>query len=75
MIALVALGALAGAIGAGSVPVEAGAHRGHFRRGGRVSGSLRVRGTIGTGDRCASHTLRFTARHAPRSRTVVDFLR
>jgi hypothetical protein len=30
-------------------------------RGGRLSGTLRVRGTIATGQRCASLTLRWTA--------------
>jgi hypothetical protein len=34
---------------------------GTVRRGGRLSGHLRVRGTIATGQRCASLTLRFTA--------------
>lgn len=34
---------------------------GTVRRGGRLSGHLRVRGTIATGQRCASLTLRYTA--------------
>ncbi|MDX6686085.1 MAG: hypothetical protein QOF86_2213 [Baekduia sp.] len=35
---------------------------GHRRAGGRVTGTLRVHGTIATGQRCASLTVRFTAR-------------
>jgi hypothetical protein len=35
---------------------------GHRRPGGRLTGTLRVRGTIATGQRCASLTVRFTAR-------------
>jgi hypothetical protein len=34
---------------------------GTVRRGGRLSGHLQVRGSIATGQRCASLTLRFTA--------------
>jgi hypothetical protein len=34
---------------------------GRLGTGGRISGTLRVRGTIATGQRCASATLRFTA--------------
>jgi hypothetical protein len=34
---------------------------GTVRRGGRLSGHLQVRGTIATGQRCASLTLRYTA--------------
>jgi hypothetical protein len=34
---------------------------GRVRRGGRLSGTVRVRGTIATGQRCASLTLRYSA--------------
>ncbi|HMJ34397.1 MAG TPA: hypothetical protein VK501_10815 [Baekduia sp.] len=34
---------------------------GLLRSDGRLSGTLRVRGTIATGQRCASATLRYTA--------------
>jgi hypothetical protein len=34
---------------------------GRLRRAGTVAGTLRVQGTIATGQRCASATLRYTA--------------
>jgi hypothetical protein len=43
------------------VPAQRLTVRGRTAPGGRVSGTLQLRGTIATGQRCASGTLRWTA--------------